>query len=165
MNLLIALVALVVMLGCLLAIPLGLPGLWLIAVVVLGLLVLGKVSWTFALVGVGAVAAAELLEFWVLKSFGRRYGGSSRAFWGAVLGGMVGLFVGVPIPVVGSVVTAFIGTFLGAGLVTLWETRSLERSARVGWGVVLARTVAVGLKVGVGAALMGATALALIFGA
>ena len=164
MNIVIAVLATLVMLGCLLLIPLGLPGLWLIAVVLLGLLVVGQVSWTFALVGVGAVAAAEIAEFWVLKRFGEHFGGSSKAFWGAVLGGMIGLFVGVPIPIIGSVITAFLGTFVGAGLVTLFETRSLERSARVGWGVLLARTTAVAMKVGVAVVITGTTALALLFG-
>jgi uncharacterized protein YqgC (DUF456 family) len=164
MNILITGLVTLVMLACLLAIPFGLPGLWLMAVVLMGLLVIGQVSWTFALLGAGAVALAEIAEFWVLKSFGERYGGSSKAFWGAVLGGMIGLFVGVPIPVVGPVITAFLGTFVGAGLVTFVETRSIERSARVGWGVLLARTTAVAMKVGVAVALTGATAWALLFG-
>lgn len=162
MGIVIAGAATLAMLACLLAIPFGLPGLWLMATVVLLLKLLGQLSWSFALVAVGAVVAAEVGEFLVLKRFGERYGGSRRAFWGAVLGGMVGLFVGVPVPVVGSVVTAFLGTFLGAGLVTFFETRSLERSARVGWGVLLARTAAVALKVGVGAVLVGATAVRLV---
>ena len=41
-----------------------------------------------------------------------------------------------------------------AGIVTFIETGSIDRSARVGWGVLLARTVAVGLKVGVSMAVM-----------
>lgn len=164
MNIVVAALTSLVMLGCLLVIPLGLPGLWLIAVVLMGLLVIGQVSWTFALVGVGAVAATEVAEFWVLKRFGERYGGSSKVFWGAVLGGMAGLFVGLPIPIIGSVITAFLGTFVGAGLVTLVETRSLERSARVGWGVLLARTTAVALKVGVAVAITATTVVALLFG-
>jgi uncharacterized protein YqgC (DUF456 family) len=153
---------LLAMLACLLLIPLGLPGLWLIGVGVLVLVLAGQLSWTFAIPAVLGVALAEIAEFLVLKRFGRLYGGSSKAFWGAVLGGMAGLFVGVPVPLVGPVITAFLGTFIGAGLVTYWETRSLERSARVGWGVVLARTVAVAMKVGVAVAVVAATAVALI---
>ena len=103
--------------------------------------------------------AVELL---VVSRFGRAYGGSRRAFWGAVIGGMAGLFVGVPVPLVGPVITAFVGTFLGAGVVTLVETRSIGRSARVGWGVVLARTVAVALKVGVSVAVIATIGVALI---
>lgn len=164
MSIVFSALATIVMLGCLLIIPLGLPGLWLIAVTLLALLALGQVSWTFALVGAGAVVGAEIAEFWVLKRFGERFGGSSRAFWGAVAGGMAGLFFGLPVPVVGSVITAFLGTFLGAGLVTFLETRSVERSTRVGMGVLLARTTAVALKVGVALAITAATAVALLLG-
>jgi len=65
--------------------------------------------------------------------------------------------------VIGPIVTAFVGTFVGAGLVTFLETRSVERSARVGWGLVLARTAAVALKVATAVLLIGAVAAALLF--
>ena len=165
MSIVVSALATLVMLACLLIIPLGLPGLWLIAVVLLALLAAGQVSWTFALVGAGAVVGTEIAELWVLKRFGERFGGSNRAFWGAMAGGMVGLFFGLPVPVVGSVITAFLGTFVGAGLVTFVETRSMARSTRVGAGVLLARTTAVALKVGVAVAITAATAVALFVGA
>ena len=165
MSIVFSALVILVMLACLLIIPLGLPGLWLIAAALLALLVTGQLSWMFALVGTGAVVGTEVAELWVLKRFGERFGGSSRAFWGAMAGGMAGLFFGLPIPVVGSVITAFLGTFAGAGLVTFLETRSMQRSTRVGMGVVLARTTAVALKVGVALAIIAATALALFVGA
>jgi uncharacterized protein len=151
------------MLASLLLIPLGLPGLWLMVVIVMGLVLFGQLSWSFGLAAAVGALAAEVAEFFILKRVGEAYGGSRRAFWGAVLGGMVGLFVGFPIPIVGPVVTAFVGTFVGAGLVTFLETGSFEHSGRVGWGVVLARTGAVALKVAAGFVLIAAVALALIF--
>ena len=151
------------MAGCLLLIPFGLPGLWLIGLAYLALAAAGSLSWTAGLEGLVVVAAVEAGEFLLLRRFGKRYGGSPQAFWGAVVGGMAGLFVGIPVPVVGPLITAFLGTFAGAGLVTYLETRSLERSARVGWGVLLARTAAVALKVGAGAALIASAVLALLF--
>ena len=72
----------------------------------------------------------------------------------AAVGGCAGLFVGVPVPVVGPVVTACLGTFLGALGVTWLETRSWGQSARVGWGVMLARATAIALKVGGGVVLL-----------
>lgn len=163
MGLLTTALIVLVMLGSLLLIPLGLPGLWLMIVVVLGLVLAGSLSWTFGLIAAAVAGLAEVGEFQLLRRFGRTYGGSRRAFWGAVIGGMAGLFVGVPIPVVGPLITAFLGTFLGAGLVTFLETRSVERSTHVGWGLVLARTAAVALKVGTAAALIAAVAVALLF--
>lgn len=163
MTIVASIAVLLAMVVSLFLIPLGLPGLWLITVMVLGLVLTGFLTWTFGLVAAAVTAAAELSEFLVLRRFGKQYGGSTRAFWGAVIGGMAGLFVGLPIPVVGPLVTAFLGTFLGAGLVTFWETRSIEHSTRVGWGLVLARTAAVALKVAAAVAMIAAVAIALVF--
>jgi uncharacterized protein len=162
MNLFLSIGLVLAMLACVALIPLGLPGLWVIVVITLTLVLAGHVGWGIGIGVAVAAAVAELLELLVLGRFGRAFGGSRRAFWGAVLGGLLGLFVGVPVPVVGSVVTAFVGTFLGAGLVTWVETRSLQRSARVGWGVLLARTVAVALKVAVAFGVIGVVGLAIL---
>jgi len=156
MSVLIGILVVLAMLACLVVIPFGLPGLWLMMIIVMGLVLAGSLSWT------GVVAAAELGEFVVLRRFGKQFGGSKWAFWGAIVGGMAGLFVGVPVPVIGPIITAFIGTFLGAGLVTLVETRSIEHSTRVGFGLVLARTVAVALKVATAVLMIAAVAAALL---
>lgn len=130
-------------------IPLGLPGLWIIvALVVLGG-VLGQVSAWIAVVCLLLAAAAELAEWLVVRSMNVRYGGSPRAFWGAIIGGMAGVLLGTPIPVVGSILAGFLGSFLGAALVTYFEARDLDAARRVGWGVLLARTLSVGLKVAI----------------
>ncbi|MDX1492832.1 MAG: DUF456 domain-containing protein [Longimicrobiales bacterium] len=163
MSIWISILAVVAMLVGVAMIPLGLPGLWLIVAVTLGLVLAGEVAWGVGLVVTGVAVVAEGAELLVVSRFGRAYGGSRRAFWGAVIGGMLGLFVGIPVPVVGPVITAFAGTFLGAGAVTLLETRSLSRSARVGWGVVLARTAAVALKVGVSVGVIAAVGVAMLF--
>ncbi len=163
MKIVVDVAVLLLMLGSLLLVPLGIPGLWIVVALTMGLAVWGQVSWLLVVSGLLAAAAAEIAELWVLRSFGRRFGGSKRAFWGAVLGGMAGIFVGFPVPVVGPLITAFLGSFVGAALVTWLETRSLRRSGRVGWGVLLARVTSVALKVGVGVALVAATAAALLF--
>ena len=162
MNILISIALLVAMLACVALIPLGLPGLWMITALVLVLALAGKVSWTVGLGAVGATVVAELAELLILRRLGAAYGGSSRAFWGAVVGGMMGLFVGTPVPVVGSVAMAFVGTFVGAGAVTWLETRSFGRSARVGWGVLVARSLAVGVKVATAMALIGVIGVLLL---
>lgn len=162
MTLMLNIAVVLAMLVGLVLIPFGIPGLWLMVVVVLGLVLAGTLSWKLGLAAAAAAAVAELAEFLVLQRFGRRFGGSRKAFWAAVAGGMAGLFVGLPVPLVGPLLTAFIGTFVGAGLVTWLETRSLEHSTRVGWGLVLARTVAVALKVATGVAMLVAVAVALV---
>ena len=57
--------------------------------------------------------AAELVELSVTARFARRYGGSRRAAWGAVIGGFIGMIVGVPVPIIGPVIAGLLGTFLG----------------------------------------------------
>ena len=158
MSVLLSIVVVLVMLACLVLIPLGLPGLWLIVAITMGLALFGSLSWTFALVVAGVALITEVGEFAVLKKFG----GSRKAFWGAVLGGMVGLFVGVPVPIIGPMITAFLGTFIGAGLVTYVETLSLKTSAKVGWGMLFARTAAVALKIAVSVAVIAAVGVGLL---
>ncbi len=145
---------LVLMAVALLAIPFGLPGLWVMVAGVAALVMLGHTAWTTLLVAFLLVAAVEVAELLILRSFGAAYGGSRRAFWGAVAGGFLGLFAGLPVPLVGPVLTGFLGTFLGALAVTWLETRSLPDSTRVGWGMLLARATSVGLKLGAGVALL-----------
>ena len=162
-QILLSIAVVTVMLLCTLSIAVGLPGLWMIIAIALLLALAGQLSWKLALVATAVAAVAEVAELLVMRAFGKRFGGSRKAFWGAVVGGMAGLFAGVPIPVVGPVITAFLGTFLGAGLVTWLETRSVDRSTRVGWGLLLARTASIVLKVatavGVTAAVGGALLL------
>ena len=91
--------------GGLVLIPLGLPGLWVMlgaALLHWALVPLGGIGvWTLA--GAGAlVVVAEVLEFSLSARYTRKYGGSRRASWGAVIGGVAGAVVGMPVPVVGS---------------------------------------------------------------
>jgi hypothetical protein len=132
---------------CILLIPVGWPGLWImVAVVGLGA-VLGEVGPGVVLLVVAVAAAAEALEFLIVRRMSLRYGGTNRAFWGAVLGGTVGVIIGMPIPVLGPVIAGVVGSFLGAGTVSLYESGDLASASRVGWGVVLARALAAAVKV------------------
>ncbi|MFP3948365.1 MAG: DUF456 family protein [Longimicrobiales bacterium] len=138
------------MVGALFTIPFGLPGTWIMILVLLGMTVVGEVAWVTWGILAGLALLAELIEWAVVAWMGKRYGGSSRAFWGALVGGIVGVLVGMPVPLFGPILAGVVGTFLGAAAVTLYETRSLETASRVGWGTALARIIAVGVKVGVG---------------
>ncbi len=155
--------AFAIMAGALLLIPLGVPGLWIMIGVLAVAALLGEVSWALIAALVLLAGFAELLEFLVVKRFSSRYGGSNRAFWGAILGGFAGVFVGVPVPVLGPVIAGVLGSFVGAAIVALWETRRPGHAARVGWGVVLGRAFAAAIKTATGVAILAAGITALVF--
>ena len=140
-------IAVLVMAAAIFLIPLGLPGLWVMVAVVGAGAVLGHVGPAAVMVVVAIAAVAEAVEFLIVRNMSMRYGGSSRAFWGAVLGGFAGLFIGFPIPLVGPVVVGILGSFAGAAAVAIWETRDARSAARVGWGVVLGRVMSAFMKV------------------
>ena len=142
----------------LLLIPFGLPGLW---VIVAGILACGWLTRFGALTpGLVALAAGlalvgELVEAWIGFRFAERYGGSRRAGWGALLGGLVGAVIGVPVPVIGSVIGGFVGAFTGAALFEYARARRSAGAVRAGWGAVLGRAAAAGIKMGIGMVLLG----------
>lgn len=140
-------------------IPFGLPGLW---VIVLGIIGYGwltgfeHVPATFMALALGLAAVGEIVEAWIGFGFAKRYGGSSRAGWGALVGGLVGAIVGVPVPLIGSVIGGFIGAFAGAALFEYTRARHSGVAARAGWGAVLGRAAATALKMGIGVVLSAA---------
>ena len=132
-------------------IPLGLPGLW---VMLIGLIGYGALT-DFRTVGIGTMAIAlalcfvgEIVESWVGFRYARKYGGSRRAGWGAVIGGLVGAFAGIPIPVIGSIIGSFLGSFAGAAIFEF--TKSPATAAGAGWGALVGRVIATALKTALG---------------
>ncbi len=100
-------------------IPFGLPGLWIMVGSALAyqLLVPGTVG-TATVAGTAVLALiAEVLEFTLAGRYARKYGGSRRAGWGAIIGSIIGAIVGVPIPIVGPIIGGFLGAFVGAFVV------------------------------------------------
>lgn len=150
MSAVLPVVGLAVMAACLLLVPLGLPGTWLMLLVVGTGALLGEVTLGTLALLVGVAALGEAAEFLLVKKFSERYGASRRAFWGALLGGLVGIALGAPVPVVGSLLAGLLGTFVGAVAVALWEGHPGWGAVRSGWGAVLGRAAAVAVKTGAG---------------
>lgn len=103
-----------------------------------------------------AAAVVEGLEFLAGTWGVRRRGGSALAGLAALVGGLLGLFVGtwIPIPIVGSLLGMLAGAF---GLVYAVEQRRLRRAdaaAHIAWGTVLSRVAVIVLKVGVTLAML-----------
>lgn len=157
------LLGLLLMTGSLFLTPLGLPGNWLMLFVPLVALFYGEVSWWALLLMLLVVGLAELAEFLLVKEMSERYGASTKAFWGAIGGGILGVIIGAPLPVVGSLVGGVAGTFLGAALISYWETMHLDQSVKRGWGAVLGRAAAAAVKTAAGLVVIVSTAAALTF--
>jgi uncharacterized protein YqgC (DUF456 family) len=141
-------------------IPFGLPGLW---VIVLGILGYGwltdfrTLSAGFLVLVILLAVLGEVVEAWVGFRFARRYGGSSRAGWGALVGGLIGAIVGVPVPIIGSVVGGFVGAFLGAAVFEYTRARRTEGAVKAGWGAMLGRAAAAAVKMAIGLVLVVAS--------
>ena len=139
--------------GSLILIVLGLPGLWIMvaSAVTYNLVVPGDPIGWFTLVAVGVLAlVAELLELSLAGRYARKYGGSRRAGWGAILGGIVGAMVGVPVPIIGPVIGAFVGSFLGALIAEFTGGSSARDATRVAKGALIGRVISTALKIGIG---------------
>lgn len=77
----------------------------------------------------------------------KKYGGSSRAMAGAVVGGFIGLFFGLP--------GILIAPFLGAVAGELSLQRSLDQASRAGFGTVVGMAIGVAGKLAIGIAMVG----------
>ena len=94
-----------------------------------------------------AVEAAEALAgVWGV----RRRGGSKAAGLAALVGGLLGLFLGafIPIPVIGSLIGMLAGSFGLAFLAEHARMKQTDHAAHVAAGAVLARLAVIFLKIG-----------------
>ncbi len=143
----------VVIILSLILIVLGMPGLWIMvaSAVTYNLIVPGDpIGWvTLVIVGVLALVA-ELLDISLTGRYARRYGGSRRAGWGAIIGSIVGAVVGFPVPIIGPVIGAFIGSFVGALIAEFTGGSSAGDATRVAKGALIGRVVSTVLKIGIG---------------
>jgi uncharacterized protein YqgC (DUF456 family) len=146
-----------VCLGCLIAVALTavrLPGTWCL---VAGAGLYGQLTdWqavtlsTLLLLAVIAVIG-EILELFTSAVVARKAGGSRRAAWGGLVGGMLGMFClsfVLPIPIVGSMAGAIVGCFLGAAVAEFSVRNHLAHGTRVGFFAALGMAMGTAAKVG-----------------
>ena len=133
-------------------IPLGAPGTWIMILVLSIGAWKDEVAWWILSLLVIVAGLAELAEFLIVQRTSARYGGSRRAFWGAIGGGLLGILIGLPIPLplLGPLLAGLLGTFAGAALVTYWETRRFHSARRVAWGALVGRAFAAAAKTAAG---------------
>ncbi|OGR29309.1 MAG: hypothetical protein A2X83_00465 [Desulfuromonadales bacterium GWD2_54_10] len=99
------------------------------------------------LVLAGMAALTYVVEFTASILGVKKYGGSRRAMAGAVLGGIAGLFLGIP--------GILIGPFVGAVIAELSLQHSLDQASRAGFGTVVGLAIGVAGKLAIGIAMIG----------
>lgn len=102
--------------------------------------------WTLLVLAV-LTGLTYVVEFAASVLGVKKFGGSKRAMAGAALGGIVGLFLGVP--------GILLGPFVGAVIGELSLQRSLDEASRAGFGTVVGLAIGVAGKLAIGIAMIG----------
>ena len=112
-------------------------------------------NWTF-LILLGLIAGVAFVVDNIAAAWGaRKFGGSSAAGWGALVGGLVGLFLGP--------LGFLIGPLLGAVLAELiFKGRTPEEAIKSGFGTLVGMLGGIGAKLVIHAA-MGILVMIQIF--
>lgn len=102
--------------------------------------------WTLLLLAT-MTALTYVVEFIASVLGVNKYGGSKRAMIGAALGGVAGLFLGIP--------GILVGPFVGAVIGELSLQRNLDQASRAGFGTVVGLAIGVAGKLAIGIAMIG----------
>ncbi len=96
----------------------------------------------------GALAAiAWLIDFLAAAMGAQRLGASPRAFWGAMIGAIVGMFFGLP--------GIILGPFVGAVVAELSGGRSVSDAGRAGLGAWIGTVVGAAAKLAIAFTMVG----------
>lgn len=96
----------------------------------------------------GALTALSVLIDFLSAAFGaKRQGASPRAFWGATLGAVVGLFFGL--------VGIVLGPFIGAVTAELTSGRGAQQAGRSGYGVWIGLILGTAAKLAIAFLMLG----------
>lgn len=133
----------IILVAALIAIPLGLPGTFIIflASLVYGLIThFSQITQTLIWILLGIALFGELMEYFAGIFGAKKFGASKAGIIGAIVGGIIGGIMGTGIlPLIGSVVGLLIGAFLGAFLMELAIKKKPAQALRAGWGTFTGR--------------------------
>jgi len=152
------LAALIVITGLVGTIVPALPGIPLM----FGGLLLAAWSIGFEPVGWGTLgvlaaltALSILIDFLAAAMGAQRLGASPKAFWGATLGAIIGIFFGLP--------GIILGPFIGAVLAELAEGQGVHQAGRSGYGAWLGVVLGTAAKLGIAFLMLGIFLLQFLF--
>ncbi|MCP4546859.1 MAG: DUF456 domain-containing protein [bacterium] len=147
------------LLTCLILIPMGIPGNFIMLALALLTAWLGHfqaISWLALIIMLAMVILAEVVEAALGSVMARKYGASWWGVGGAFIGGITGVILGTAVlPLIGSLIGAFIGSAVGAVLLETWHLRRIDDEVlRAGWGAFIGKLLAALFKVSVGMGIM-----------
>lgn len=142
----------------LIAIPLGLSGNFiLLGAAVVTALVTGfdAIGWVALIIMAVGVAMGEIIEALLGSLVAQKYGASRWGMIGAFVGGVIGAILGTMVlPIIGSILGSFWGAGLGALIFELLHRRQMAPGMRAGWGAIVGKFVATGIKISIGTAIV-----------
>ena len=110
-------------------------------------------AWVIVFLGVLA-AFSVVFDFFAGTYGARKYGASTAAVWGALIGTIVGLFFSIP--------GIILGPFIGAVIGQLASGSPADHAARVGVGTWIGLLIGTEIKLAVAFMMLGTFALALL---
>ena len=148
-----------VLVGGLIAIPLGLGGNFILLGAALLIAIVTKfqtVTLVALIVMAVLVVIGEIIESMLGSYMAYKFGATRYGMIGAFAGGILGALLGTPLlPVIGSIAGSFIGAAAGAVLLEYYHQRQIDSSLPAGWGALLGKLTSSMIKmcIGVGIAI------------
>lgn len=176
MTLLCVLLLLAVLLAGWASTLLGMPGNWLIAAATAAYAYFvpadsrASIGWQAVVIVLILAGLGEMIELLASAAGAARVGGTKRgavlALLGSILGGLCGVFAGVPVPLVGPIFAALLfaglGAMGGAILGETWAGKDADSSWRVGKAAFWGRLAGTLGKILVGAVMIAVVLAALV---
>ena len=115
-------------------------------------------GWWVLLGCLALAVIGEIIEFIAGVAGAKKGGSSARGMWGALIGGILGVFIFTPlfffVPLFGTFLGAVVGTFVGALVGELSAERAtVSGSMKPAIGATIGRVIGTTSKVGIGIAM------------
>lgn len=131
----------------------GLPGNWVILILLIGWKFFQPFSmtWGFVIALTAIAFIGELLEFGAQYFGGKKFGASGRGNFGAFIGAIAGAMLGAPFFFgLGALPGALIGAFAGCLIMEMSHGRSFDEAKNCAWGAFWGKAFGMTIKVSLG---------------
>ena len=115
-----------------------------------------QVGWGTIAVLAALTALSVLIDFLAAAFGAKRKGASPRAFWGATLGALIGMFFGLA--------GILLGPFIGAVAAELADGRGAQQAGRSGYGVWIGIVLGTAAKLAIAFLMLGIFVMKILLG-